>query len=274
MRLGISSSLNKSSAAEWAKAMRELGCKSVVFPLNCSAPDELVDEYVSEAKKNDLVIAEVGVWRNAISLDDNERESSLKYSIEQLKLADRIGANCCVNITGSTGKRWDGAYKENFSKETWDRSVEMIQRVIDEAAPVNTYFSIEPMPWMVPSSPEEYLKLIEDVNRDKFGVHMDIINMINRPERYFFCEDFLDHTFELLGDKIKSCHLKDVQLLEDFTFQLRECACGEGSFNLEHYAKLAHKVNPDMPMILEHLAGDEDYVASMEYVKKRLAKWI
>lgn len=98
--------------------------------------------------------------------------------------------------------------------------------------------------------------------------------MINRPERYFFCEDFLDKTFELLGDKIKSCHLKDVKLLEDFTFQLKECACGEGCFNLEHYAELAHKANPDMPMILEHLARDEDYVSSMEYVQKRLAKWI
>lgn len=166
MRLGISSSLNKNSAKEWAEAMVKLGCKSVVFPLNCEASDELVDEYVSEARKNDLVIAEVGVWRNAISLDEKEREASLKYSIGQLKLADRIGANCCVNITGSTGKRWDGAYKENFTKDTWDRSVEMIQRVIDEAAPTKTFFTIEPMPWMVPSSPEEYLKLIDDVNRE------------------------------------------------------------------------------------------------------------
>lgn len=274
MRLGISTSLNKPGAKEWAEAMKALGLRSVVFPLNCEADDATIDEYVAEAKKNDLVIAEVGIWRNAISTNEQEREANIKYSIEQLKLADRIGARCCVNVVGSTGEVWDGGYKENFYEETWNLIVSTIQTIIDEAKPVNTYFTIEPMPWMVPTSPEEYLKLIEAVNRDRFAVHMDIINMTNCPERYFFCEDFLDRTFALLGDKIKSCHLKDVKLLPGYTFQLKECGCGEGCFNLEHYAELATKADPDMPMIIEHLASDEDYVESVAYVKSRLGEWL
>ena len=191
-----------------------------------------------------------------------------------LKMADRIGARCCVNVIGSVGERWDGAYADNFTKKTWDRAVRMIQEVIDEAKPQNTYFTIEPMPWMYPTSPEEYIKMIEDVKRDRFAVHMDVINMINTPERYFFPQPFLEQCFDLLGEYIKSCHIKDVLLGQEFTFNLRECACGEGTFCLERYAELASKTDPDMPMIIEHLHSDEDYVNSVRYAKERLKVYL
>lgn len=69
-----------------------------------------------------------------------------------------------------------------------------------------------------------------------------------------------------------SCHLKDVLLLEDYTFQLRECGCGEGIIDISHYAKLATACDRDMPMIIEHLSSDEAYVKSMKYVRRILEK--
>lgn len=273
MRLGISSSLSGLSPREWADKMVSLGCKSVVFPVDCTADDRLIDEYVSEAKSHDLMIAEVGIWRNAISDDEAEAAQNLAYSIEQLKLADRIGARCCVNITGAVGgPRWDGGYKENFTEKAWNKSVEMIRNVIDAVNPVNTYFTIEPMPWMIPSGPEEYLKLIKDVDRERFAVHMDIINMINCPDRYFFSDIFVQKCFDLLGPYIKSCHLKDIRLLDDFTFQLRECACGEGAFDYVSYTKLATSLDPDMPMLIEHLKDDAAYEKSIGEVINACSK--
>ena len=192
----------------------------------------------------------------------------MEYSIEQLKLADRIGAKCCVNVAGSLGERWDGGYRDNFSQYAWDKTVSMIQEVIDTAKPKNTYFTIEPMPWMIPTSPQEYIKLMEDVNRDRFAAHLDIINMINCPERYFFSDEFLQKTFDILGPHIKSCHLKDIKLLDDFTFQLRECACGEGTFNIRKYIELTNALDPDMPMIIEHLKNDTAYEESIKFVQK------
>lgn len=271
MRLGVSTDLGAKSATEWIEANKDLGLGAVVFPLNAQAENSKIDEYAKAAKEADIVIAEVGIWRNAIDADEKQAKENMQYSIDQLALADRIGARCCVNVVGAySGSRWDGGVRDNFSKEAWNKSVKMIQTIIDEVKPQNTYLSIEPMPWMIPTCPEEYLRLIEDVARDRFAVHMDIINMINCPERYFFPEEFLDRTFDLLKGKIRSCHLKDVNLLNDFTFQLRECACGEGTFPIEKYAELASRENPDMPMIIEHLSGDSAYRESVQYVKKRL----
>lgn len=272
MYLGLSSSLKHSSPKEWAETHKALGLKSVVFPVDCNAGEKLIDAYKEEAEKHGLLIAEVGIWRNTLAADMAEREKWIDYAIRQLKMADKIGAACCVNVVGTPyGPRWDGGYRQNFSQELWQLAVKMIQRIIDEAKPVRTKFSIESMPWMIPSSPDEYLRLIKDVNRKEFGTHLDVVNMITSPERYFFNDKFLEECFSKLKGKICSCHLKDIRLKEEYTFQLEECACGQGTLDLELFAKLATAENAQMPMIIEHLSTDEEYLASLKYVQKRLA---
>ena len=272
MYLGLSSSLKHCSPKEWAETHKALGLKSVVFPVDCNAGEKLIDAYKEEAEKHGLLIAEVGIWRNTLAADMAEREKWIDYAIRQLKMADKIGAACCVNVVGTPyGPRWDGGYRQNFSEELWQLAVKMIQRIIDEAKPVHTKFSIESMPWMIPSSPDEYLRLIKDVNRKEFGAHLDVVNMITSPERYFFNDKFLEECFSKLKGKICSCHLKDIRLKEEYTFQLQECACGQGTLDLELFAKLATAENAQMPMIIEHLSTDEEYLASLKYVQKRLA---
>lgn len=272
MYLGLSSSLKHSSPKEWAETHKALGLKSVVFPVDCNAGEKLIEAYKEEAEKHGLLIAEVGIWRNTLAADMAEREKWIDYAIRQLKMADKIGAACCVNVVGTPyGPRWDGGYRQNFSQELWQLAVKMIQRIIDEAKPVRTKFSIESMPWMIPSSPDEYLRLIKDVNRKEFGAHLDVVNMITSPERYFFNDKFLEECFSKLKGKICSCHLKDIRLKEEYTFQLEECACGQGTLDLELFAKLATAENAQMPMIIEHLSTDEEYLASLKYVLKRLA---
>ena len=213
------------------------------------------------------MIAEVGIWRNAMSLNEDEAKANTEYCIKQLKLADYLGARCAVNVAGSMGPRWDGHYKENFTADTWKKIVDKTREIIDAAEVTNTYFTLEPMPWMYPTSPEEYLRLIDDVNRDRFAVHLDPINMINSAERYFNIENFLDKCIDLLGNKIRSCHIKDVHLKEEYTFQLEECAPGLGEFPLHYYMKKMDELDKDMPIILEHLSTDEDYIKYMKYLQ-------
>ncbi len=275
MLLGINETLPHTSPADWAKKHKELGVGTVVFPLNCQAPLEMIDAYAAAAKEAGLVIAEVGVWRNTLAADLEEREKMIQYAIGQLKLADRIGARCCVNIIGTPyGPRWDGAYAGNFSAEYWEMAVKMIQRIIDEAKPSRTKYSIEPMAWMMPTGPDEYLQLIKDVDREAFGVHMDLINMIDSPRRYFGADAFMEECFGKLKGHICSCHLKDSLLLEPFTVHLQECACGKGTINLEKYAELASIEDPTMPMLIEHLSGAEEYIESFAYVNERLKAYV
>lgn len=271
MQLGISSSLEHGSPREWASKHKALGLETVVFPVSCLDGEDAISAYKKAADEAGLTIAEVGVWRNTLAADAEERERWTDYAIGQLRMADAIGAACCVNVVGTPyGPRWDGGYRDNFSAELWNKAVRMIRRIIDTAKPVHTKFCIESMPWMIPSSPDEYLRLIEDVDRAEFGTHLDVVNMITSPKRYFYNEEFLEECFQKLHGSIVSCHLKDIRLKPEYTFQLEECACGEGALDIKLYAHLASAESPRMPMIIEHLTTDEEYVSSVKYVKSIL----
>lgn len=271
MYLGISSSLSHTTPEDWAAKHKALGLKTVNFPVDCTAGEEKIMAYKNAADAAGLTIAEVGIWRNTLAADLSERQHWIDYSVEQLKMADRIGARCCVNVVGTPyGPRWDGGYRKNFSEELGDMAVRMIQEIIDRTAPQHTKFSIESMPWMIPSSPDEYLRLMEEVDRPAFGAHLDVVNMITSPDRYFFNDRFLEECFTKLKGRICSCHLKDINLKQEYTFQLEECACGKGTLDLELYARLATAEDPEMPMIIEHLTTDEEYIESVKYVRERL----
>lgn len=270
MRLGTSSPLRHGSPEEWADKQAELGCSTVVFPVQSNEPEEKIIAYKDATEKAGLSIAEVGIWRNALAADPDERKANMDYCVEQLRLADFLGARCAVNVAGSFGRIWDGGYKENFSKDAWDKTVAMVREVIDRADPKNTYFTLEPMPWMIPTGPKDYLKLIEAVDRDRFAVHMDIINMINSADRYFHADEFVDECAELLGDRIKSCHIKDVHLGSSYTLRLEECGPGDGEFPLRHYVEKMDAIDHDMPVILEHLDSDEKYIMFMGYLREEL----
>ncbi|SER13891.1 Sugar phosphate isomerase/epimerase [Lachnospiraceae bacterium NE2001] len=268
MRYGTSSPLAHSSAREWAEQQVALGCGTVVFPVQSNEPIGKIDSYRDAAVENGLTIAEVGIWRNALSQNPEERKANMDYCVEQLRLADYLGARCAVNVAGTFGPRWDGHYKENFSKEMRVEIVKMVQEIIDRADVKNTYFTLEPMPWMVPTGPKDYLRLIDEVDRDRFAVHMDIINMTNSADRYFNAEEFVDECADLLGNRIRSCHIKDVHLKEEYTFQLEECAPCCGEFPLGHYMKRMNEIDGEMPIIVEHLDTDEEYIKYLKVVQE------
>lgn len=270
MRLGTSSPLKHSSAQEWASNQVKLGCSCVVFPVQSNEPEEKIIEYKKAADDAGLMIAEVGIWRNALSMDPSERKKNLDYCVEQLRMADFLGARCAVNVAGAFGPVWDGGYRANFSDEAWKQTVSMAREVIDRANIKNTFFTLEPMPWMIPTGPKEYLKLIDAVERDNFAVHMDIINMTNSADRYFFAKEFIDECADLLGSRIRSCHIKDVHLDSRYTIRLEECGPGDGEFPLRHYVSRMNEIDPEMPVILEHLDTDKQYIKYFGYLKEEL----
>lgn len=266
MRIGLSSSLTHQSPEEWAEKMAGLGCRTVNFPVDYTCEESLLDRYAKAAQERDLMIAEVGAWCNPISPDPEIKKAAMLRCKEQLRLADRLHARCCVNVSGSKGTRWDGPYRDNMTDETWRDMIESIQEIIDDVKPSHTFYTVEPMPWMYPMGPDEYLRMIQEVDREQFAVHMDVFNWITSARRYFFHEEFMEECFDKLGAYIKSCHLKNVRLSQAFTLQMQETACEKGDLRLEKYAELIERLDPDMPVIIEHLDNDQEYLESLSYV--------
>lgn len=273
MRLGGSVMKPYSSPKEWLAHVKELGYSAVVFPVESTAPASVVQEYLRVCQDNDLLIGEVGAWRNVMALDPKEREANLDWNIRQLELAETVGANCCVNISGSFAEYWDGYHPDLDTKGTWDLVVSNTQRIIDAVKPTHTAYSLEPMPWMVPESPEQYLQLMKDVDRDAFKVHLDYCNMLNSIERYRHASEFITHCFELLGPHIVSIHAKDALILQGgLPIVINEVMPGEGSLDLSLVTKLAHSLGDDIPVFVEHLDTHEQYMQAVAAMRQAAKK--
>ncbi|MFZ0280470.1 MAG: sugar phosphate isomerase/epimerase [Bacteroidales bacterium] len=256
---------------EWIKAVRALNYSAAYCPVQPGAPAELIRAYREEAKKSNILIAEVGVWNNLMDPDETVRKENLKKNIDSLKLADEIGAKCCVNISGARGEIWDGPYPGNYSKDTFELIVENVRHIIDGANPVNAFYSLEPMPYMLPDSPDSYLELIKAIDRKQFAAHLDPVNMISSPRRYYGNAAFIRECFSKLGPYIKSIHAKDIILLPKLTVHLDECRPGLGSLDYSVLLQEASKLK-DVPVMLEHLEKQEDYKLAADYVREVGAK--
>ena len=88
MYLGISSSLEHGSPEEWASKHKALGLDAVVFPVCCNDGEDTIRAYKKAADEFGLTIAEVGVWRNTLAADPDERKQWIEYAIGQLRMAD------------------------------------------------------------------------------------------------------------------------------------------------------------------------------------------
>ncbi|MBN2138703.1 MAG: sugar phosphate isomerase/epimerase [Sedimentisphaerales bacterium] len=252
--------------AAWAAAVRKLGYGAAYCPVGPDASDELLKAYETAAKKADIVIAEVGAWSNPISPDDNTRRQALQKCRSHLSLADRIGAKCCVNITGSRGQQWDGPSPKNLTEETFDMIVETTRAIIDDVKPIRTYFTLETMPWAYPDSPDSYLRLLKTIDRKQFAVHLDPVNLICSPQRYFGNAALIRECFDKLGPHIKSCHAKDIILSKKLTTHLDEIRPGLGGLDYAVFLQELNKLS-DVTLMLEHLSGEENYKLAADYIR-------
>ncbi len=267
MKLGISMSFPHISPEEWAEKHVAAGLGAVVFPCGHTEKTAVIDRYVKAARDYGLTIAEVGCWSNPNSPDTAAARAALQLCKDQLALAEYIGAKCCVNISGAFGPVWDGGYAANYTAEAYAKIVETTREIIDAVNPTHTVYSLEPMPHMLPDSPETYWQLIKDVDRPGFGVHLDVVNMVSSPQIYFDTKGFIDRCFRVLGERIVSCHLKDCVLTHALPVTIRECELGEGGLDIACYLKTIDAVNPALPVIIEHLDSEEKYRRAIAFCR-------
>ncbi len=250
----------------WVEAVRRLGYTAAYCPANKDASEDEVRDYVEAAKSADIVIAEVGAWQNnPVSPDEETRRAGIAGCQEQLALADRAGARCCVNVSGSRGERWAGPHPDNLTEDTFDLVVESVRAIIDGVKPTRTYYALETMPYMYPDSVESYVRLLKAIDRERFAVHMDPANLISNPQRYYNTGALIRDFISKLGPHIRSCHAKDIIMADKLTVHLDETRPGLGNLDYRTYLRELDRLDPDTPLMLEPLPSPEAYARAAEH---------
>ena len=274
IRFGAPIFLKSDDPRELAREHRRLGYSAAYCPANVKATDtDKIREIEKAYAAENVVIAEVGAWKNMLDPDSQKRRENLQYVVDRMALAEAVGARCCVDIAGSyDAKVWYGPDPKNLSKQFFDATVENCRKVIDANKPRRTRFTVEMMGWNLPDGPDSYLKLIKAVDRPAFGVHMDVCNGVNCPTRFYDNAAFIRECFGKLGKWIISCHAKDLQWIPEMNVHFVEVIPGRGSLDYGAYLTELSKLPVDAPLMMEHLKGAAEYEEGRKYIQKIAAE--
>jgi sugar phosphate isomerase/epimerase len=268
IRLGGPIFLKSDDPAELAREHRRWGYSAAYCPAATVNDRERIREINKAYAAEQVVIAEVGAWRNMLDPDAQKRADNIRYVTERLALAEAVEARCCVDIAGSFNPTvWYGPDPKNLSKEFLDATVENCRKVIDAVKPRATTFSIEMMAWNLPDGPDTYLELIRAVDRPAFAVHMDVCNGINSPARFYRNDQFIVECFTKLGKWIVSCHAKDLEWIPEYAMRFREVVPGRGKIDYATYLRQLSQLPVDAPLMLEHLQTPEEYTEGRDYIR-------
>jgi sugar phosphate isomerase/epimerase len=269
IRLGGPIFLKSDDPRELAREHRRLGYAAAYCPRIDIKDKERIKAVEAAYKAENVVIAEVGVWVNLLDADAAKRKENLEKVTQGMALADEVGARCCVDICGSFHEKvWYGPHPKNFSEEFFDASVENAQKIIDAVKPKRAKFAYEMMGWSIPDSPGSYLKLLKAVDRAGFGVHIDVCNGVNSPDRFYGNGPFISECFRTLGQWIVSCHAKDLDWIPEMNVHFVEVVPGRGKIDYRSYLRGVAGLKQDAPLMIEHLKTAEEYAEAAAYIKK------
>ena len=273
LRLGAPLFGKTDTPEAWLKELRRKGYEAAYVPLKPGASHSLVAEYRQAAEENGIVIAENGAWLyNPMSPDPEEARVSLEKTAELLSFADEIGARCCVNVSGSRGKLWDGPDPQNMTDETFAMVVASVKEILRLAQPKTAKYALEMMPWMYPTGLDDMKRLVDAVDDTRFGIHYDPCNTVFTLERYYGNGAMMDEFVRTFGPAIVSFHVKDLELLSHMTFQIHERCPGDGALEHARLMKATAECCPDAPLMLEHMSKEEDFDRGAAHLRRVAAE--
>lgn len=238
----------------FARAHRAFGYGAAYAPEVSLADGQRLADIETAFRAEDVVLAEIGIWRNLIAPEEDVRKRHLAYAIERLAIADEVGALCAVSYIGSFAPGTDYApHPRNFGADAFDAAVETARHIIDAVRPRRARFALEMMQYSLPDSVDSYLALVEAVDRPQFAAHLDPVNLIMTPRVYFENARLIRECFEKLGPHLVSCHAKDIRLEKRAALHFDEVPIGEGVLDYATYLTEIAKLPREVPLMLEHL---------------------
>jgi sugar phosphate isomerase/epimerase len=221
-------------------------------------------------EKEGVVLAEAGYWDNIMDTNAESRTFHRQRQLEAFALAEELGAVCSLNIFGSychgNGNSQHKAL--NFTDEAFEAAVDMARYFIDTVKPKTAFFAYEIFPFDIIDTAENIERLIKAVDRRQFGAHLDLVNLVNCPRAYFSSGDIARECVRRFGDRIISCHVKDIKMKEpSISVILEEVPMGQGNIDLKTFMRQIEGLSRPVPFMMEHLNDEAQYDAAADYIR-------
>ena len=283
-----------------AKKIRTLGFNTVQLDLHFKDIDLSDGQLTAEKGKrvrdvfraNDLPICGISAYTNMIHPDPEHRKHNVERVKEILRHAREFGTPYVISETGTMNpeSEWSG-HPDNRSEAAYELARETLADFAQTAWDHGATFLMETYVNNVIGSVREAARLFHDVNHPGLELLMD-------PTNFFEAHNIddqkgtLDEMFDVLGDRVRIAHAKDVKLagadksekhadigdddaLASHTFrgvgEIELPAAGLGSLDYDHYVKRLSERSPNVPLIIEHL-DESDVPRAKKFIDEVLVR--
>ncbi|HLK46355.1 MAG TPA: TIM barrel protein [Acidimicrobiales bacterium] len=232
-----------------------------------------VEEIRQRFAAADIVLAEVQCWNNLLDPDPAARRANREEVVEALALAEELGAVCAVDTVGSfAAESLNHHHPANYSQEAFDAAVENARYIIDSVEPGRSRFAYEVLSMHLLDEPEVIERLVHAVDRTQFGVHLDLVNLVNSPRKYWNTGELARECARRFGGHIVAAHAKDIVLEDNCdTVRMSESRPGTGNLDYRAYLRCLDGLPQTVTLLMEHLTSTEEYAMAAAYIRGEAA---
>jgi sugar phosphate isomerase/epimerase len=229
-------------------------------------PETELREIKTQAAANDIVFYGLHCAGNIIA-PDPDADRWQRHIIDSIRAAEELGCELILTHAGSMHPNRNVSHPQNWSKECWDRTVNALKRICRDTAGSKIEIAIEAVNTESINSPWAQKRLREDVGDERITCGLDITNMVD-PSTVFRMSEFIDTTFDLIGDQIRYVHGKDLawnSMLAGLNWTMQ----GTGNMDYELFlARVSRLTKTTMPYVLiEFLTNNDEYEQAQRNVR-------
>lgn len=227
-------------------------------------PDSEIREVKAQAKANDVVFYGLHCAGNIIA-PDPDADRWQRHIIDTIHAAEAVGCELILTHAGSMYPNRNWAHPQNWSRESWTRTVNALKRICKDTAGSKVAIAIEAVNTESINNPWAHKRLREDVGDPRISVGLDITNMVH-PGVAFRMTEMINTTFDLLEDQIRYVHAKDFvwnTMLPGINWAMN----GTGNMDYEMFLVRLSRLKTDPYVLVEFLTENEEYAQAQRIIR-------
>jgi len=227
-------------------------------------PDSEIREVKAQAKANDVVFYALHCAGNIIA-PDPEADRWQRHIIDTIHAAEAVGCELILTHAGSMYPNRNWAHPQNWSRESWTRTVNALKRICKDTAGSKVDIAIEAVNTESVNNPWAHKRLREDVGDPRITVGLDITNMVH-PGVAFRMTELINTTFDLLEDQIRYVHAKDFvwnTMLPGINWAMN----GTGNMDYEMFLVRLSRLKTNPYVLVEFLTENDEYAQAQRNIR-------
>lgn len=198
-----------------------------------------------------------GFWQNLVTPDETQRRGSVRVLQGALRLAGWLGARGIDTGPGSMNPAgpWF-PHPDNWTLSARRQLVKSLKEAAPAAEDAGVYLSLEAHQLVTLENAEITREVLDEVGSPWVKNDYDSANWITR-ETVYNTTAAINHHFDVLGDRIISCHAKDIWIENRLALHLQDGCPGKGLVDFRTLFRRMEALNPDYPVIAEGNSTEE-----------------